>query len=160
MHIRFCSSVLLVKDIQASRQFYETVFNQEVGLDHGLCIGFKAGFSLWQIDYAYPIIHGRSFDSSEPKGFDQMELYFESETINEVYEALKASGVEFVHEIIEQPWGQKVFRVYDPDRNVVEVGEPMGFVILRLLKTGMTDLEVAQKTAMPLEIVKEVAKGL
>ncbi|NLW03357.1 MAG: glyoxalase [Clostridiaceae bacterium] len=157
MKIRFNSAVLMVKDIDVSRRFYETVLRQEIEMDLGKNIAFKAGFSLWQADYAYPVIFGRPFDELEQRGYDQFEMCFESEIIDEVYSELKASGVEFVHEMVEQPWAQRVFRVYDPDRNVVEVGEPMEFVIKRLLSSGMTELEVAQRTYMPIEAVREVA---
>jgi len=33
--------------------------------------------------------------------------------------------VEFIHEIVEQPWGQKVMRFYDPDYHMIEVGAPI-----------------------------------
>ncbi|NLU33200.1 MAG: glyoxalase [Clostridiaceae bacterium] len=160
MKIKFNAAVLMVKDIDVSRRFYETVMKQEVQMDLGKNIVFKAGFSLWEAGCAHPVIFGKPFDPSEPRGYDQLEMYFESENIDEVYSALKASGVEFVHEIVEQPWAQKVFRVYDPDRNVVEVGEPMEIVIKRLLNSGMTELEIAQKTYMPLEAVQEVTGRL
>lgn len=32
--------------------------------------------------------------------------------------------VELIHPIERQAWGQKVFRFYDPDGHIVEVGEP------------------------------------
>ena len=47
---------------------------------------------------------GRPFDELEQRGYDQFEMCFESEIIDEVYSELKASGVEFVHEMVEQPW--------------------------------------------------------
>jgi hypothetical protein len=33
--------------------------------------------------------------------------------------------VELIHPILQQAWGQRVFRFYDPDRHIVEIGEPM-----------------------------------
>jgi hypothetical protein len=35
MTIKFCSSVLLVNNIKASREFYEAILNQTVEIDHG-----------------------------------------------------------------------------------------------------------------------------
>ena len=29
-----------------------------------------------------------------------------------------------VHPIRMEPWGQRVFRIFDPDKHVVELGEP------------------------------------
>lgn len=40
MEIKLVSSVLFVKDIQASRHFYETVLAQKVLMDHGPNVGF------------------------------------------------------------------------------------------------------------------------
>ena len=62
---------------------------------------------------------------------------------------------EFVHDMIEQPWGQRVFRIYDPDKHMVEIGEPMTAVIKRYLKQGMTPDEVAKRTSMSLDIVQK-----
>jgi uncharacterized membrane protein (UPF0127 family) len=33
--------------------------------------------------------------------------------------------VKFIHELREQPWKQKIIRIYDPDNNILEIGEPM-----------------------------------
>ncbi|MDF2566503.1 MAG: glyoxalase, partial [Massilibacillus sp.] len=60
----------------------------------------------------------------------------------------------FVHDMIEQPWGQRVFRIYDPDKHMVELGEPMTAVIKRYLNQGMTLIEVAKRTSMPVEFVQ------
>ena len=58
--------------------------------------------------------------------------------------------------MIEQPWGQRVFRIYDPDKHMVELGEPMTAVIKRYLNQGMTPIEVAKRMSMPFEIVQTV----
>ncbi|SHJ18127.1 VOC family protein [Thermoclostridium caenicola] len=160
MHIQYHSPVLMVKDIEKSRWFYEKVLKQEVEVDHGLHIVFKGRFCLWQADYAYSVVFGKSCAQPEKRGCEQLEMYFESDSLDEVFKALKVSGVEFLHEAIEQPWGQRVFRVYDPDRNVVEIAQPMEAVVLRLLKTGMSEQEVAQRTSEPIEMVQEVRRKL
>lgn len=56
MHIQYHSPVLMVKDIEKSRWFYEKVLKQEVEVDHGLHIVFKGRFCLWQADYAYSVV--------------------------------------------------------------------------------------------------------
>jgi hypothetical protein len=64
--------------------------------------------------------------------------------------------VEFLHEIREQPWGQRVMRFYDPDLHIVEVGETMESVVLRYHGTGMSIKEISNKTSMPEEFVERV----
>ena len=58
----------MVKDIDVSRRFYETVLRQEIEMDLGKNIAFKAGFSLWQSRLAYPVIFGRPFDEVGTEG--------------------------------------------------------------------------------------------
>lgn len=59
MSIKYCSSVICVKDVQKSRQFYESLLEQKVELDHGECVAFAGGFSLWLADHASRILFRR-----------------------------------------------------------------------------------------------------
>jgi len=128
-------------------------------MDFGLNVGFKDGFALWQVDHAFQMILGHAPDSVERLGRQNYELYFETEDLEGASSHLLEAGVEFVHPLREQPWGQRVFHVYDPDGHIVELGEPMSAVIARLLGKGMSAEAVAERTAMPLEIVQQIANG-
>ncbi|MCC5466163.1 VOC family protein [Pelosinus baikalensis] len=154
MTVKFCTSVLLVNNIKDSREFYEDILNQTVEIDHGECIGFVGGFSIWQIEHAYEIMAKKFSNSSVGNENGHFELYFESDDLDDMHKKLTAKKVEFVHDMIEQPWGQRVFRIYDPDKHMVELGEPMTAVIKRYLNQRMTPIEVAKRTSMPLEIVQ------
>ena len=143
--------VIFVKDMAISRRFYEQLLGQEVAMDHGLNVGYKSGLALWQQDYALSVIHGKPVNLE--RGND-LEIYFESETIDEMYAAVRSAGAPLVHEIREQPWGQRVFRFYDPDNIVIEIGEPMDALVKRLNQEGMTGEEIEKKTTLPLEIVR------
>lgn len=158
MEIKFVSSVLFVNDIQTSRRFYEEMLGQKVLMDHGPNVGFEGGFSLWQKDHANQILFGRPFTGELPLGKHNLELYFETEELEKIINNLVSSKTEFVHPLIEQPWGQRVIRMYDPDRHIVEIGEPMSAVISRYLDSGMKLDEIAKRTSMPLEIIQQLAK--
>ena len=145
--------VLFVKDMEASRKFYETVLFQEVAMDLGLNVGYKSGLALWQQDYALTVIHGRKVT---PKKGNDLEVYFESGKIDEAYASVQSYGSELVHEIREQPWGQRVFRFHDPDGFVIEIGEPMDALVRRLSREGMTEKEIVTKTTLPAEIVRAI----
>ncbi|HEX7712444.1 MAG TPA: VOC family protein [Bacillota bacterium] len=41
----------------------------------------------------------------------------------EAYETVVKSGYEIIHPFEKQAWGQNVFRFYDPDRHIPEIGE-------------------------------------
>jgi catechol 2,3-dioxygenase-like lactoylglutathione lyase family enzyme len=129
MNIEFQSCVIFVQDIAASRRFYEVLLGQEADMDFGLNVGFKGGLALWQVDHACQMILGHAPDSVERLGRQNYELYFETEDLEGASSHLLEAGVEFAHPLREQPWGQRVFHVYDPDGHIVELGEPMSAVI-------------------------------
>ena len=158
MDAQFQSSVIFVQDILASRQFYEGLLGQKVLMDHGLNVGYVGGFALWQAEHAHQIIFGRP-GKARRLGYDNCELYFETDQLDAMWTRLSEAGVQIVHPLVEQPWGQRVFRVYDPDGHIVEMAEPMPAVILRFLSQGMSVEQIAQRTSMPLEIVKQMATG-
>lgn len=156
--IKFISSVLFVKDIAVSRKFYEEILDQQIEIDYGVNIGYIGGFSIWRKDIAHQNIFRDSKAEIEltGNGGKHIELYFEVEYIDEIYKKLKDQQIKFVHDIFEQPWGQRVIRVYDPDKYIIELGEPMNVVIKRYYETGMTLEEVAEKSSTPIHIVRNV----
>lgn len=159
--IKFHSPAVFVKDVSVSRDFYERIFGQKavmnVGDDY---TAFEGGFALWDAGHAKGVIYGEGADEDSkftPGGF---EFYFESEELDDALDGLKKAGVEFIHELREHPWGQRGFRVYDPDGHIVEVGEPMEIVAKRFLDRGMSREQVAERILMPAEFVNKVADGL
>jgi hypothetical protein len=59
-----------------------------------------------------------------------------------------------IHGPREQPWGQRVVRLYDPDGHIVEVGETMEAVAKRFLGKGLSAEETAGRTSIPVEFVR------
>lgn len=60
---------------------------------------------------------------------------------------LKAySNIEYLGEVIEHSWGQRVIRFYDLDEHLIEVGEDMQMVVKRFLASGMTMEELSYLT--------------
>ena len=53
--------------------------------------------------------------------------------------------IEYLGEVIEHSWGQRVIRFYDLDGRIIEVGEDMKMVIKRFLATDMTMEEISVK---------------
>lgn len=159
MTIKFLSSVLFVKDIQASRNFYEHILSQTVENDFNLSVGYVGGFSIWQAEHALQTIYGTP-SGAGPLGARNAELCFDVDDLNAVYARVTQAKVKIVHPIIEQPWGQRVFRIYDPDEHIIEFGEPMSVVVLRMLSEGKSVEDVTRQTAMPLEVVQAAADSL
>lgn len=151
MGVKYVCSLLAVKNIEKSKKFYEKVLNQEIELDHGENVSFKGGFAIHDHEHFQKLI-----DKTVASSQNNVELYFESDDLEIIYRKLKSIDTPFLHEICEQPWGQRVMRFYDPDHYIIEIGEPIEFVIMRFFKEGLNAEEVAQRTSMPLEIVKTI----
>jgi catechol 2,3-dioxygenase-like lactoylglutathione lyase family enzyme len=153
---QFQAFVVFVKDVKASRDFYEGLLGQKVMMDHGPNVGFEGGFAIWEVNHAFEIVYQRQPESGDPLGRENFELYFEAADIDVVWQQLSDARVDVVHPIREQPWGQRVFRVHDPDGHVVEIGEPMPVVIMRYSEQGMDQAAIAERTSMPLEVVEMI----
>ena len=151
--MKYQGCLLAVKDISASKDFYQNVLHQNAVMDIGEHVSFE-GFSLQQ---GYAAIVGLAGDSvkEQPHNF---QVYFEVEDLDQVYAELRRiPGLQWVHEIREYPWGQRDIRLYDPDKHIVEIAEDMTTVIKRFFAQGMSAEEVAKRTMYPLEVVKQYA---
>jgi len=81
------------------KDLYVRVINQKIEHDFGENLILKSGLTLWEIRPKHII--NRKLDT---KGLsNRFELYFETELLNEAYERLKNEGVQFLHEIHEEP---------------------------------------------------------
>ena len=149
--MKYQGCLLAVKDISVSRNFYEKVLHQNIIMDVGEHITFE-GFSLQE---GYAGLIGVAADSVAEQSHN-FQVYFETEDLDGIYEELKRTdGLQQVHEIKEYPWGQRDIRLYDPDRHIVEIAEDMNTVIRRFSSQGMPPEEIAARTMLPLEIVKQ-----
>lgn len=121
MTIRFRNGILLVKDIQVSKHFYQEVLGLKVVQDYDTFIMFQDNFSIHTADLFYEYInkpyHG------EKMGRDNVDCYFTTPELETVQSRLKEQGVEFIHEIRLHAWGEKVIRIYDPDGHILEIGD-------------------------------------
>jgi catechol 2,3-dioxygenase-like lactoylglutathione lyase family enzyme len=147
--------VLLVENVEKSRKFYTEILEQEIEMDFGRCVGFVGGFTLWDSAYAFEMmeLHG---SLEKLAGERIVELYFEVLDLDTFNDRIKLNYNNIVHDIKEQPWGQRCFRIYDPDRYIVEFAEPMSMVIQRFYNQGFTVDEIVTKTMMLRDMVNSV----
>ena len=147
------SFLLVVDDIAISRTFYENVLSQTVLFDFGANIVLSGGFSLQAKDIWCEFI--TASEDEILKNTKNMEVYFEEEDFDAFLTHLKAcDGINYLHDVKEYPWGQRVVRFYDPDQHIIEVGESMESVARKLFKQGLSIEEVAERTQHPIEFVK------
>jgi len=155
--MRFVCPLIVVNDIAMSRKFYEEVLGQEVEFDFGQDVSFKGSFAI-HLKSHYETLIGGGADHKIAQRSNNFELYFETDDVVSDYKRLQETKVEFVHELREQPWGQRVTRFYDPDWHIVEIGEPMQSVVLRFHKEGHSIEDICAKSSMPKEFVEMVIK--
>ena len=80
------------------------------------------------------------------KKSNNVEIVFETSNFDEFLMKLKEyPNIEYLGEVIEHTWGQRVIRFYDLDGHMIEVGEDMKMVIQRFLSIGMTMEEISSK---------------
>jgi len=149
MTINFSSSVIMVADVAKSREFYEGLLGQTVLMDNGPNVIYTGGFSIWQRDAALGIIFEGSSQRPAPKVPPVLELYFESAELEEAWAKCSRYPDQVIHAIIEHPWGQKGFRIYDPDGFIIDISEPLSIMVKRFLQQGLTIPEIANKSGMP-----------
>lgn len=154
--MKFEGVLFAVRDMAASRSFYETVMGRKVAMDLGSNLVFEGGPTLQQ---GFSELAGFPAEKTIYRAHNA-ELYFETDVLDEDVARVKAAGVEVLHETKEYPWGQRVFRFYDPDGHIIELAESMDFVVGRFLSQGMTPEETAQRTTFPLEVVMAIKTGM
>jgi hypothetical protein len=151
---KYNSSVFFVSDVKKAKIFFTDVLGQKIESDFGRCVIFIGGFSIWDRIYAHKIMgFSDEYISIDKK---DAELYFEIVDIDSFYTKLKNEKTKFIHDIIEQPWGQRCFRIYGPDNHIIEFAETMPVVIERLYDEGLTHNQIVKKSLMPVEIVLDI----
>lgn len=153
--LKFICPLIVVEEIAPSRKFYEGLLGQKVKFDFGQNVTFEGDFAIHLKSHFQQLL-GAETQYPVLKKPHNGELYFETDEIELIDQQLHSAGVEFIHEVREQPWGQRVLRVYDPDGHIVEIGETMEAVVLRFHQQGMTLEQISEKSSMPIEFVESV----
>lgn len=154
--MKYICPLITVEEIPRARKFYEELLNQKVKYDFGENITFHGDFALQLRTHYASLLPGYTIQG----GSNSFELYFEHDAIDELAATLQAEGVLFIHEVTEQPWRQKAMRFYDPDKNIIEVGESLEFLVARLYREKMTIKEISAAVGVPESFVKTHANPI
>lgn len=114
--------LIVVKDIEKSKQFYHDLFGLEMILDNDGNMILTEGLVLQDEK-----IWGAFLEKDIIRKSNSCELYFEERDIEAFIENLEKlyPGVQYVNRLMVHSWGQKVIRFYDLDGNLIEVATPM-----------------------------------
>lgn len=156
--IEINSFVIFVNNPEASKDFYQNIFGLKVKEKLPNYIQLEGGITLWDKKRANNIIFKNSKNSNDSPAVKKFEFYFETEDIEAVLQKLETVSVTYIHGLEIQPWGQRVVRFYDPDENIIEIGEKMAVVVKQLKKQNFTDEEIAKKTFLPIEVIRDILK--
>lgn len=120
--MRLKNILIVVKDVEKSKQFYHDLFGLQVVLDNDGNVILTEGLVL-QDEKVWKDFLGKDVITRN----NSCELYFEEKDIERFIEKLEKlyPSIQYVNKLMEHSWGQKVVRFYDLDGNLIEVGTPM-----------------------------------
>jgi catechol 2,3-dioxygenase-like lactoylglutathione lyase family enzyme len=145
--------LIAVSDLEASKKFYEEVLGQKIVLDLGWNVAFIGGFAI-QLNFAELLSIDKDTVIKQSHNF---ELYFEEDDFDAFLKHLeKFRNIEYVHQPKKYDWQQRVVRIYDPDKHIIEIGESMTMIAKRYLKQGFSVEETAKIIQHPVEFVKSI----
>ena len=111
--------LIVVSDIEESINFYRDLFGLQVVLNNDGNVIMTEGLvlqdkNIWKDFLEKDVV---------PQN-NMTELYFEEKNIEDFVEKLNNSRyeIQYVNELMEHSWGQKMVRFYDLDGNLIEVG--------------------------------------
>lgn len=122
--MRFINPLPFVEDIEVSKTFYSEILGLAVLQDHGNFVMFDSGFAIHEGKSLFRTVFDRDDKTVPPYGRANLVLYFEDVELDTAFDRI-FQHVTLIHEIREEPWGQRVFRCFDPDQHIVEIGEPV-----------------------------------
>lgn len=147
--------LIVVEDIEKAKEFYRDLFGLDVLMDFDGNVILTEGLVLQDKN-----IWERLIGRQSSKGVHDAELYFEENDIDAFLEKLERSkyDIDYINKCAEQDWGQRVIRLYDLDKHVIEIRESMEFAARRFLNSGMSAEETAKKTQLPLSQIMNMQR--
>lgn len=120
--MRLKNILIAVEDIERSKDFYKELFGLQVIRDFGGNVILTDGLvlqerKLWESALEKDISFGNH----------AVELYFEESDMDAFLEKLGHSNqpIAYLTPLTQHSWGQRVIRIYDPDKHVIEIGEKL-----------------------------------
>ena len=150
--MKFSSTLLVVSDMEKSKEFYTKLLRQKITMDLGENVIF--GKFCLQTKESWTEFILRPADEILQKS-NNCELYFEEKNFDTFLRRLMKSNVKLVAQPLEHRWGQRVVRFYDPDYHIIEVGETLKAVCKRFRNAGMTPEEISVRMDYPLAIIQK-----
>jgi lactoylglutathione lyase len=126
--VRFGYTILYVRDVAASVQFYERAFQQPRRLVHesGQYAELETGTTT--LAFAAHELASANLPEQPAPGEgapgDRFEVCFVTEDVEGAFARALEAGADAVSEPEVKPWGQHAAYVRDPDGTLVEIASP------------------------------------
>jgi lactoylglutathione lyase len=128
--MRFGYTILYVRDVSGSLDFYERAFGQQRRFLHdsgqyaeldtgGTALAFAA------VELAASNLPAEFRPQAPGKSAPAFEICFVSDDVGRAFERAVREGAEPVTPPQTKPWGQDVAYVRDPDGTLVEIASPV-----------------------------------
>ena len=121
----FYNTIVFVKDIEVSKDFYKSIIGLKVEQEYETIVFFENHFVIHDRDNIMKTVFGKKSKSMTEQGRKNILIYFETDNIESAFQHIIQNKVKLIHPIKKQEWGQNVFRFYDPDNHIIEIGEAM-----------------------------------
>ncbi|MCY3410788.1 MAG: hypothetical protein INQ03_04035 [Candidatus Heimdallarchaeota archaeon] len=154
------ASIIYCSDLEKSRYFYETILQLEVETDFTSVIFFKESIAIWEIKSAHLLSNtfGEAFFKKQKKPSFPFELYFEIRSFDTFIQQLQNYPIDYIHDVYQEPWGQRTVRFYDPDKNIIEIGETLEEFINRMHQEGLSVEEIAEINGLNVKVIEGLLK--
>lgn len=120
-HMRLKNVLIVVKNIEKSRQFYHDLFGLETVLEREGNLILTEGLVLQE-----ERLWKEALNKEIISGSNSCQLYFEESRIEGFVEKLERlyPSIRYATPLTAYSWGKKIVRFYDLDGNLIEVGTP------------------------------------
>ena len=118
--MRLKNILITVKDMEKSKAFYKELFGLDVILDNDGNVILTEGLVLQDAGIWEETVGGGIIPRNNAS-----ELYFEETDIESFAGKLDAypEEIQYINRLTQDSQGRKVIRFYDPDGNLIEVGQ-------------------------------------
>ena len=120
--MRLKNILIVVKDIERSKEFYHDLFGLQTVLNSDGNMILTEGLVL-QEEQVWKDYLGKNLVPEH----NTCELYFEEKNMEAFVQKLEAlyPDIQYVNSLMTFDWGQKMVRFYDLDGHLIEVRTPM-----------------------------------
>lgn len=159
--MRFKGPAAYISNLARSRAFYEEVLGLTVlrVMSRGetpIAVASTEGLSIWLASDAYAALFGDASLAPQDLRGGNWENTFETEAYEEIYRQLRDAGAAFLYEPRTLPWGQRGFRVYDPDGHILDISETMPACVRRQAAEGKTLDQISATSGFSLDEVRRM----